>query len=446
MTELRAAWLLLAALCILGPWDVVRLVSIGVPWASGAILLASRSRAERAAASSALLFASSSGRMAVIVLAVLLFTLIPVVTLAGALVIVVWVGALALLVAVSRRPETLQQLILGGALAGVTLALTLGVVEALLRLSPLAERFGPPSERAAWTHRYEGQWRTNIFGFRSPYESVARRPDVHRVLALGDSFTWGDKIAHVDSAWPARLERELARRLPDQRFEVINMGENAWTTANEAERLRRLGWQFGPDLVLVQFHPNDAFESGPDFKHETGTATHLLPDWLAETEAPITRSAIIALLEFGWNQFHATGAKIQLYGELYQPGSKGWAQLQEALIDMGDSARVRGVPVVYILFPQFLPGEWTVETYPYRDIYRDVTEAARRADLQVLDLVPTFVARGGNWRRWWATPYDAHPSPAAHAVAAETISNFLARLDWPSQKPTLTAAVPAPTR
>ena len=68
-------------------------------------------------------------------------------------------------------------------LAGVWLSL--GVAAAATILQPF---------RAVWLSRHE---------------RVERSPGGVRVVAGGDSFTWGDKIANSDSTWPPPLEKGL---------------------------------------------------------------------------------------------------------------------------------------------------------------------------------------------------------------------------------------------
>ena len=62
--------------------------------------------------------------------------------------------------------------------------------------------------------------------------------------------------------------------------------------------------------------------------------------------------------------------------------------------------------------------------------------------MHVLDLTNAFVESGGDWRRWWATPYDSHPNADAHRLAAETL------LPWLEQNGFITklAASPYPER
>lgn len=170
------------------------------------------------------------------------------------------------------KRDGIRTTLIGLSVASVALVVGFGSLEMLFRIPSVAARWGTPAELSAWDSRYDRVWKENVFGFRSRHETVARSSGVNRAVVLGDSFTWGDKIAETDDAWPARLEAIL-NRTGDEAWEVINMAQNGYTTANEAELLRRLGWQFDPDLVLVQFYINDALPSGGDF-------THVLGSWL----------------------------------------------------------------------------------------------------------------------------------------------------------------------
>jgi lysophospholipase L1-like esterase len=305
-------------------------------------------------------------------------------------------------------------LALGGALVLVLLPL-----ELVLRLPVVSRQLGLPAERERQEASYDRLWERNIFHLRSPYEQVARRPGIRRVLALGDSFTWGLYVTSSDSTWPALLERRLGDSV-----EVINMGQRGWTTFNEAEFLSRLGWQFDPDLVLVQFYLNDAYESRPNLGFEEGHRVYLLPRqfW----QGYIQTSAFSALVSKAVNGLILG----MLFRESdntarYTEDSPGWRQMRLAFREMADSARARGTPIVMILFPDLMPGEWTAETYPSRAIHDQVATEARRTGFGVLDLTGRFAREGGDWKRWWATPYDAHPSTAAYLLAADAIAHYV---------------------
>ena len=61
---------------------------------------------------------------------------------------------------------------------------------------------------------------------------AVKPPGTFRVLALGDSFTWGWCV-HPGDTYPARLERHLGRHLKDRPVEVLNAGRQSWNTLQE---------------------------------------------------------------------------------------------------------------------------------------------------------------------------------------------------------------------
>jgi hypothetical protein len=251
------------------------------------------------------------------------------------------VAAAAAFLAISLQRETLlRESLIGSALLGTVLFLLFATAELFLRIpDAVATRLGTPRELAAWGQRYDGLWRSNILGFRSPYERVQRRPGVPRIIAIGDSFTWGDKIAETDSTWPAHLERILRRELRVDALEVVNMAQRGFTLANEAELLRRLGWQFSPDLVVVQFYINDALPSGPNLYRVDSRwlfpPHSLLPGFARE--GAIRSSAALAALESTYNRVLGrlrSDVSRRKWETLYDDGTETWRQLEAALHEM----------------------------------------------------------------------------------------------------------------
>lgn len=307
--------------------------------------------------------------------------------------------------------------------AGLSAFVTLALVDCVLNWHPIARRLGTPAETNRWDSRYDGIWGgSNIFQFRSPYEDTRRRPGVRRVIALGDSFTWGSKIASSDSTWPALLERVMARA-PDARpTEVINMAHGGYATGNEAEELRRIGWQFHPDLVIVQWLDNDARRTLPNFDTVVRGPFVVLVRGQYRT-GWIRDSAILELLERALTAWRY-GA-VDFNRRYYAPRSPGWLDAQQGFREMGDSASRYCTPILLVLYPYLFPGRWTLETYPEKDIHRLVADAGRRAGFQVLDLLPTFVAAGKDFEHWWGTAYDSHPGGSAQALTARAIASYL---------------------
>ncbi|ODN72080.1 SGNH/GDSL hydrolase family protein [Methylobrevis pamukkalensis] len=78
-----------------------------------------------------------------------------------------------------------------------------------------------------------------------------------KVLAIGSSSTRGLGASSPATTYPARLEVELERRLPDIAVEVINRGINGEKVAGAIKRLVAEVEADRPDLVIWQLGTND---------------------------------------------------------------------------------------------------------------------------------------------------------------------------------------------
>jgi lysophospholipase L1-like esterase len=428
VAELRAAWLIVGVLLAvsLGIELTPRLILVGVPWLAGAAMLARGTRAERIASGLRDIVSRRLERLALIVLVALLLVAVQLVSLLGALMMAVPLALMGMLLAGRERARGGSRLLVAGTLTVVVIALLLFAAELVLRIPAVAWRTGGPIARQMVEARYDQIWLRNIFGVRSRYETVRKPPGVRRIVSVGDSFTFGALIPHTDSIWTSRLERLLWAREGEGTSEIINLARNGYTTANEAEVMRRIGWQFDPDLVIVQFLANDALPSQPNFGHEDERRLTSVRPLLPATflEGTVRSSALLAFTRQRVRDFEVPPFHLRYIG-LYTEGEKGWQQLREGLREIGDSARARNVPVVFAIHPMLAPGEWTPERYPLRGVHEQVAAEARKAGMHVLDVTQAFMAEGGDWRRWWVAPYDSHPNSEGHALIARYTLRFL---------------------
>jgi len=173
------------------------------------------------------------------------------------------------------------------ALAAVSCAVVLGVVEGAARLSvewslararrqtpalPIS-RYHPvlgwdktPGARQ-WIRRKEFEilLSFNSKGLRGPERDYPKPPGTRRVLILGDSFAEG-YYANEEETVRAVLEGLLAREGCGP-VEVINGGTIAYSTDQEYLFYRTEGYRYGAELVVLLFYYNDlhynASENGP---------------------------------------------------------------------------------------------------------------------------------------------------------------------------------------
>ncbi|MFN7955228.1 MAG: GDSL-type esterase/lipase family protein [bacterium] len=118
-----------------------------------------------------------------------------------------------------------------------------------------------------------------------------------RILALGDSFTWGWG-APADATYPSQLEERLRAAHPEQRIEVVNGGVSGYGTVQELLLLDRIGAAIQPDIVVLFYYRNDwrnnlvGFEYGyakPDYRAVLASETGGAPPSVERPAAPVAR-------------------------------------------------------------------------------------------------------------------------------------------------------------
>ena len=98
----------------------------------------------------------------------------------------------------------------------------------------------------------------NRLGFRGP-ELSREKGGRFRIVALGESTTFGMTYLPGDRPWPEVLEQRIARELAcDRPVEVINAGVPGWTLANQVTRLPEDVLPLEPDLI-VSYHGFNGF-------------------------------------------------------------------------------------------------------------------------------------------------------------------------------------------
>ncbi|MDY7094108.1 MAG: SGNH/GDSL hydrolase family protein [Acidobacteriota bacterium] len=158
--------------------------------------------------------------------------------------------------------------------ASVVLLLTLLLLEALSWLPGRAELPDPlisesnPEWRESrvydpllfWAlqpgYRGEEIEQVNALGLRGP-EVGAKESGELRILSLGESTTFGAKVAYEES-YSAVLQQELGRCAPPGRIvRVINAGVPGYSLFQGVTYLEHRGLELDPDLVLFYFGYND---------------------------------------------------------------------------------------------------------------------------------------------------------------------------------------------
>jgi lysophospholipase L1-like esterase len=351
-----------------------------------------------------------------------------------------------------RRSHRLRRLALGLASSLLALLLAATILELYVRWrlpkpdAPAMYRFDLElGKRLEPGFRGDAMGTTveiNADGMRDRETTPTRRPGSRRILALGDSWTFGSGVGQHET-WPEQLERLLGG--PDC-VEVLNTGVAGYETFNEARYYARDLQRFEHDLVVVGFYPvNDVHDK--DSRYELYRRLHAVhPALLDLYRWP--RTLALSQLYSEWRTkrkllrrqaFYADRAKSQGGGSpgqpefarpsddwsaLYTEEYRGWRVCREALAQLGADTGARGATLAVVLFPDLRD----LARYARRDNPRIaplVRAATEEAGGTFIDLVGDFLPWAGREPEiggaWGAT----HPNPAGYALIARAVAREL---------------------
>ncbi len=112
----------------------------------------------------------------------------------------------------------------------------------------------PESKIIFDTNEYEASVEISKQGLRNEIVKTPKPKDAFRILALGDSFTFGWGV-NLEDTWVKMLENKL--QIPGKKVEVINAGMSGADLMLEMQICRAYKWRFDPDLILIGFYAAD---------------------------------------------------------------------------------------------------------------------------------------------------------------------------------------------
>lgn len=290
---------------------------------------------------------------------------------------------------------------------------------------PFKKRPGSVVRARAGSGEFEAEYRHNSLGFRDVQHDAAKPPGVFRVVAVGDSFTYGVGAAFEDT-YLAQLERRLNPRGAPRRVEIVKLGLPRYFPALEARVLERYGVRFEPDLVLVAVLPNDVLDTalGTDavyvddagrLRTRDGARLGALATWLAERS-----HAVRAFLGGAVARVRARASPLRPDDVYRADGAHeaDWRRLEADLGAMREQAARHGARFVLVGIPQ--RGPWGPRhEYPERRL----AAWAGRHDAVFVGTIAALRAAGPAERLYWTR--DGHCTPAGYAAVAGAIATVL---------------------
>lgn len=268
---------------------------------------------------------------------------------------------------------------------------------------------------------------TNELAMRDPRLTDARRGAKRRVLLLGDSVTFGRGVADEDT-----FSRRLEELIPD--CAAFNAGVSGYDTRQELHRLRRLGPEIKPHLVVLGWYRNDVIVPSDAVAAKVFEG-YLVPldsteedflRWKARyidhTHNPLDWSALIRLLRIEVKNWR-TESKLEQRAEQDEVVSRedgGYQRCLQAIREIKAWCEQNGARFVVFLFPAREHVEVEGVEVEYR---RLLSEDLAAAGVTLHDLHEP-------WRKHWRETQETlylprdrcHPNEAGHRQAAAWIA------------------------
>lgn len=240
---------------------------------------------------------------------------------------------------------------------------------------------------------YTVKYKYNADGIRDDKEySIDKPQNVFRIITLGDSFTFGMYV-NAEDTYSSKLVKLLNdHSCGGMKFEVINLGVGAYDIEYAAERFRRRGQKYQPDLVLWLVNEHNVLQ---------------LRDLLTPLEEQIRNNT-------------SDEEKQKLYAEhKYYFATRKAQELLES--QYGDGYIFARQNDELDKFSEFYKGPLALYMFSWstaktRDLIK--AYALRRRDTYFDDKLPDIGEMNG------ALP-DGHPSARGHTIIANTMYQYL---------------------
>jgi len=291
-----------------------------------------------------------------------------------------------------------------------------------------------PRFRGAWDGSY---YEINSRGWRGPEFKPTSAPDELRVVALGDSCTFGKAVEESD-CWPRQLEREL-RAAPGAYKSVLvaNLGVNGYSGSDYVLSFLKQAAPVRPQLVIVGYNINDF----PNAVKQIDATVFQNESNLRSLLSYQLRDSLGKLACYRWMRaryYDANRAKdLAKVEAVAKQASAGGSASDERMRD--EEARLRelvaacdelGAHVVLFLFPY--------ESQVYLDEYAHgpleaVKTMAANLGVEYVDVLDRFRAearKSDTPARLFIRGDRYHPNARGYELVADALNQFVRERGW----------------
>jgi lysophospholipase L1-like esterase len=305
-----------------------------------------------------------------------------------------------------------------------------------------------------FTHKkpcFNVEVKINSYGLRDEEFSLEKDKGTYRILVLGDSLTFGVGVENQDS-YPEQLEEILNSKMQDRyRYEVVNAGVYGWGTHQEYKYLKRKGFDFDPNLIIVAFYSNDIEEvyvgdskRGLSFQPQFAFKKFLSKHSYFYRFLRIQYNLL--LIRMGMRYPAVFFAKPQdLLSDSYPKDLEvAFDKTKDYIIKLNELAMRKNIKVIFALLPaafeilgktdsELINAIEKSRLFNYKflslyklKVYNEIQNFLKDNNIPTIDLLPIFVdAYKQTSLDYLFIKCDTHYTKDAHRIVAESIYDFI---------------------
>ncbi|MBN2121064.1 MAG: SGNH/GDSL hydrolase family protein [Candidatus Omnitrophica bacterium] len=269
---------------------------------------------------------------------------------------------------------------------------------------------------------FEFEYRYNSLGFRDSEHSFEKPRNVFRIVGIGDSFTVGAGSC-FEGTYLFQLQNLIkANKKDNSDVEIINLGMNRYWPEPERSALETIGIRYSPDLILVQFSPNDI------------TDTYIGADCPLVLDGYLLSRQAYELGRFGlWLYLNSRVCRIALklyldhkfnpdsedkseprWDDVFEDGGyheKDWLKVENEYQRMISVAKKARAQIAFI----YIPSETQEKEYARRRL----RAWGQKQGVLVIDTLPALRNAEKDEKVYWEQ--DIHCTQEGYRVIAETV-------------------------
>lgn len=296
-----------------------------------------------------------------------------------------------------------------------------------------------------YSPEYSEKVSTNAYGYRD-HEFEKKKPGNYRILAVGDSFTFGLGIETNDSTYPKLLEKYLKTRpeLRNKDIEVFNVAAKGYSPDQEYRQIQKELFTLEPDMILWNFSvPGDMYNllhegkwpipSLYDVKEDTLVPLDGRFNWLyiakyikAHSPSFVGTSHIFNILTYRISQVRFTSRKPYISNK----DMASWIakKIHLEIKDIQKLAKKKNVRLVVVSLPY--PEQFNLNTQS-RSLtltYQAIVQSVQQSGTMVIDMKDSIVKKKTlSWRDLYFK-MDYHPNQKGVAFFAETVGDRISHM------------------